>query len=80
LANKNRLQILAALDKENPNGMTYSELRKKLNLNPNTLSYNLGVLIDAGLVERKVIESERGYTSYRITKLGSSYLKENITK
>jgi DNA-binding HxlR family transcriptional regulator len=80
LANRNRLMILATLDKANPRGLTYSELRRRLNLNPNTLSYNLGVLIDAGLVERRVVECERGYTSYRITRLGKSYLARGVKK
>ncbi|MGQ9468414.1 MAG: ArsR/SmtB family transcription factor [Nitrososphaerales archaeon] len=76
LANKNRLKILATLNERKPNGMTYTELKRELGFNPNTLSYNLGVLIDAKLVERLVMESEKGYTSYRITERGRSYLRE----
>lgn len=80
LANKNRLDILRVLAQTNPKCMTFSQLRKILELNPNTLSYNLGVLLKAGLVEHKLKKTHYGYSCYKITELGKVYLAKPIKK
>jgi DNA-binding transcriptional ArsR family regulator len=73
---KDRLEILAVLGEKYSSEMTYSELRKRLGFNPNSLSYDLGALVKAKLVEP--IERKQEETSFRITELGRSYLKENF--
>jgi DNA-binding transcriptional ArsR family regulator len=74
---KNRLEILAALD-ENDQGMTYSELKDKLNFSPNAFRYNLRILIDAGLVEVHSLKGES--LIFKITEKGRDYLKKNIER
>jgi|FaiFalFF_MnMetaG_3_1042247.scaffolds.fasta_scaffold05387_2 DNA-binding transcriptional ArsR family regulator len=79
---KNRLEILAALN-ENDQGMTYSELKEKLNFSPNALRFNLYALIEAGLVEASKPPLESKSIIFKITKQGRAYLeylKENVEK
>jgi len=79
---KNRPEILAALN-ENDQGMTYSELKEKLNFSPNALRFNLYALIEAGLVEASKPQLESKSIIFKITKQGRAYLeylKENVEK
>jgi DNA-binding transcriptional ArsR family regulator len=79
---KNRLEILAALN-ENDQGMTYSELKEKLNFSPNAFSLNLYALIDAGLVKATKPRLKSKSIIFKITKQGRAYLeylKKNMEK
>lgn len=76
LLHDSRLDILRKLDDNNPS-MSYTELKKTFNMNPNTLRYHLKVLREAGLVsntyEKRGSKSE--YSFYSNTDLGKRVLE-----
>lgn len=74
LANKNRLRILELLAKER-SPMTFTQLRRTLDLNPNTLSFHLEVLKDNRLVTNSLKKTSSGYSYYKITERGERYLR-----
>jgi len=73
LANKNRLNILELLAEEH-SPKTFTQLKSKLDLNPNTLSFHLEVLKDSGLVRNSLRRTSSGYSHYEITERGRRYI------
>jgi len=81
LTHDTRLNVLKYLSKNNY--VSFSNLRKKFNFNPNTLSYHLKVLEYAGLIHSEYLKNPdtREYSRYSITELGKEILKiEDYTK
>jgi len=77
LGSKERIRILEVLGS---NILSWSELQKKLDVNPNSLNFHLTKLMHADLVLRKVVESKSGRpsTQYNISPEGKRYY-ETIT-
>lgn len=73
LANKNRLRILELLTEEH-SPLTFTQLKKRLDLNPNTLSFHLEVLKDSGLVKNSLKKTSSGYSYYEITEKGRRFI------
>jgi len=73
LANKNRLRILELLTEEH-SPMTFTQLKRTLDLNPNTLSFHLEVLKDSELVKNSLRKTSSGYSYYEITEQGRRYI------
>lgn len=73
LANKNRLRILELLAEQH-SPMTFTQLKRMLDLNPNTLSFHLEVLKDSELVRNSLKKTSSGYSYYEITEKGQRYL------
>ena len=73
LANKNRLRILNLLVEEH-SPLTFTQLKRTLDLNPNTLSFHLEVLKDCGLVRNSLRKTSSGYSYYEITEQGRRYI------
>ena len=73
LANKNRLRMLQLLASAH-SPMTFTQLRRQLDLNPNTLSFHLEVLKDSGVIRNILRKTSSGYSYYEITERGRRYL------
>jgi predicted transcriptional regulator len=73
LDNDTRLAILTLLMKNGK--MTYSELKNSLSLNSSTLSADLSLLQDGGLVANFLEWKNKSYSYYVITNLAKSVLK-----
>jgi DNA-binding transcriptional ArsR family regulator len=78
LAHEGRLSAFRALVKAGPHGMAAGDIARKLGVRPNSLSANLNILSNAGLVESRRDGRSIIYTaSYdRMTKL-LGYLMED---
>ncbi|HEX9430472.1 MAG TPA: helix-turn-helix domain-containing protein, partial [Candidatus Bathyarchaeia archaeon] len=81
LTHDTRLDILRILAEKAP--LSFSQLRKAFQLNPNTLAYHLRVLEETRLVAAE-FEKERGkreFSNYQPTELGHLMLKiDDYTK
>ncbi len=81
LTHDTRLKLLKTLEAKNP--LSFTELKKTYDLNPNTLAYHLKVLEYAGLLH-STYEKEPGkrqYSTYRATNLGKEMLRiDDYTK
>lgn len=76
LGNKNRIAILTALG-TNHFPQSFSDLKERLRLNPNTLAFHLDTLEDAGLVVHALAHGEnRRYSKYSTT----TFAKNLMTK
>ena len=67
------LQILAAIDKHTPQGITDTELEKELNLN----HYTVSTLLEVALFADVVAKENKKYT---ITKVGQCFLYDTMTQ
>lgn len=70
LGNENRLQILKTLSKHS-DFVYYAELKDELDMNPNTLSFNLGALKEYGLI---IPGKDKKGWKYRISEKGLKYV------
>lgn len=72
LGNKERIRILEILSSKI---FSWSDLQKKLEINPNSLNFHLTKLMHADFVLRKVVESKNGRpsTQYEISSEGKKY-------
>ncbi len=74
LGNRNRIAILAALG-TNHSAQSFSDLKERLRLNPNTLAFHLDTLEGAGLVVHALAHGEnRRYSKYSATPLAKSLM------
>ena len=69
LASRKRIKILQVLEERQK---TVSELHRELNLSKSTLYENLGVLLNAGLIQR--IELNNKFVYYKLSDIGQKLL------
>lgn len=61
-----------------PQGASFSQIHKKTQLNPNTLTRKLWRLMEEGIVERSVMkpDEKRRYSFYKLTPQGKSFIEK----
>lgn len=67
-----RMDILLELAKKSPQSFTELEEKFRPRLNPNTMTYHLSKLQEAGLIKNELVldKQTRRYSNYSLTKLG----------
>ena len=75
LSHEGRFKLLVTVSSAN-NPTSFSELEKMLKMNPNTLSYHLNTLVNAGLLTNYYSKkkSGRNYSMYKLTERGKTIL------
>ncbi|NVM55601.1 MAG: hypothetical protein HWN66_17975 [Candidatus Helarchaeota archaeon] len=61
-----------------PEGVSFSQILKQTNMNPNTLTRKLWRLMEGGIIERNIVvpDEKRRYSFYKITSQGRLFINK----